>query len=150
MDTTVAMQIMANYASATVFLMASYLKFASRFVTDVAPFLGFLVDGPTGNEHLEVFYHRQTTSPEGVLLNDVVSAYGPHLRSIVVPETPTYPDVLGLCMRLERFECESLPSRALVASISRIITTLVVMDHNRGDTGIYDLQPLAIQFSREQ
>ncbi|KAJ6474933.1 hypothetical protein C8R45DRAFT_1077527 [Mycena sanguinolenta] len=123
-------------------------KFASRFVTDVAPFLGFLVGGRTDNEHLDVFYHRQTTSPEGVLLKDVLSAHGPHLRSIVVPETPTNPDALGLCMRLERFECESLPFPALGASIPRTITTLVVKDHNRGTGGLWSSAPRNPAFTR--
>ncbi|KAJ6474957.1 hypothetical protein C8R45DRAFT_1160188 [Mycena sanguinolenta] len=106
-------------------------KFASPFMINVAPFLAFLIGDRTDNEHLEVFYHRRTVSPEGVLLNDVLSVHGPYLRSMVVPETPANSDALSLCTRLERFECESLPSRALVTSIPRTITTLIVKDRNQ-------------------
>ncbi|KAJ6474962.1 hypothetical protein C8R45DRAFT_383645 [Mycena sanguinolenta] len=106
-------------------------KFASRFLIDVAPFLGFLIGDRTDNEHLEVFYHRETASPRGVRLDRVLSVHGPHLRSLVVPETPANPDILSSCTQLERFECESLPSRALVAAIPRTITTLVLKDQNR-------------------
>ncbi|KAF7378380.1 hypothetical protein MSAN_00264300 [Mycena sanguinolenta] len=115
-------------------------KFGSTSTTDVAPFLAFLIDDRTDNDRLEVFYHRNTGSARGVLLKDVLSIHSPHLRSIFVPETPADSDTLSLCTRLERFECESLPSRALVATIPRTITTLAIKDQNRGTEGTYMIQ----------
>ncbi|KAJ6488768.1 hypothetical protein C8R45DRAFT_1213445 [Mycena sanguinolenta] len=99
-------------------------KMQSRWLINRGPLLAFLVGNRADNEPLEMFHRTQANTP--VDLQDILSVHGPHLRSLVVPESLRNPNVLRLCTRLERFECETLPHRALVAAIPRMITALAV------------------------
>ncbi|KAF7368039.1 hypothetical protein MSAN_00869800 [Mycena sanguinolenta] len=99
-------------------------KLQSRWLINGAPLLAFLVGNRTDNERLEVFHRTQSATP--VDLQDVLSAHGPQLRYLVVPESLGNPNVLRLCTRLECFECETLPHQGVVAAIPRTITALAI------------------------
>ncbi|KAJ6460275.1 hypothetical protein C8R45DRAFT_1221138 [Mycena sanguinolenta] len=99
-------------------------KLQSRWLINGGPLLAFLVGNRTDNEALEVFHRTEAKTP--VDLQDILSAHGPHIRSLVVPESLRNPNVLRLCAGLERFECETLPNRGVVDAIPRTITTLAI------------------------
>ncbi|KAJ7249136.1 hypothetical protein B0H12DRAFT_708127 [Mycena haematopus] len=113
-------------------------KFNSRWVANAGPFLASLVDGCTDNEPLEVFHHKQTKTPPADL-HDVLSTHGHHIRSLVIQGQLKDPHVLSLCTRLERFECETLPSDELVAAIPRTITALAVANPTQDLPSVFPL-----------
>ncbi|KAJ6464398.1 hypothetical protein C8R45DRAFT_1107302 [Mycena sanguinolenta] len=76
--------------------------------------LASLVGGRADEENLHVF-HGAGFTPH--ILADVLSANGSYLRLLVVKEGPENVEPLSFCIRLERFECNTLPSDALVAVI---------------------------------
>ncbi|KAJ6492135.1 hypothetical protein C8R45DRAFT_1137230 [Mycena sanguinolenta] len=118
-------------------------KFSSRWAKDVGSFLSSLAGSRDNDEPLELFSHtRYTMLPD---LRAVLSAHGPQLRSLVVARSIKDVSVLGLCARLERFECQCLPPDALVAAIPRTIRRLAVTNPPTRQSNITSLAYLTQQ-----
>ncbi|KAJ7664567.1 hypothetical protein DFH06DRAFT_1188067 [Mycena polygramma] len=99
-------------------------KFNSKWVADTSTFLASLTAGRTDGDHVQLYGHTLSATPAD--LHGVLTAHGPHLRSLVAPGKLKDTQVLSLCTLLERFECETIPSDELVAAIPRTITVLAV------------------------
>ncbi|KAJ7611892.1 hypothetical protein DFH06DRAFT_1485051 [Mycena polygramma] len=99
-------------------------KFSSKWVADTSTFLASLTAGRTDGDHVQLYGHTLSATPAD--LHGVLTAHGPHLRSLVAPGKLKDTQVLSLCTLLERFECETIPSDELVAAIARTITVLAV------------------------
>ncbi|KAJ6503813.1 hypothetical protein C8R45DRAFT_1070351 [Mycena sanguinolenta] len=117
-------------------------KLTSQLAWDIGTFLSFVASG-RDDEPLELFtYTGCRMSPN---LGDVLSAHGPHLRSLVVKASMQNVSVLGLCTRLERFECQRLPPDALVAAIPRTTRVLAVTNLPPQQSGVTSLAYLTQQ-----
>ncbi|KAJ6451360.1 hypothetical protein C8R47DRAFT_1084126 [Mycena vitilis] len=99
-------------------------KFNSKWVADTSTFLASLTEGRTDGDHVQLYGHTLSATPAD--LHGVLTAHGPHLRSLVAPGKLKNTQVLSLCTLLERFECETIPSDELVAAIPRTITVLAI------------------------
>ncbi|KAJ6492130.1 hypothetical protein C8R45DRAFT_1212947 [Mycena sanguinolenta] len=115
----------------------------SKWAKDVGSFLSSLNGGRTDDEPLELYTHTgYSMFPD---LRDVLFAHGPHLRSLLVKGSIKDVSVLGLCTRLQRFECQCLPSDALVAAIPRTIRALAVTNPTTQESNVTSLAYLTQQ-----
>ncbi|KAJ7036941.1 hypothetical protein C8F04DRAFT_1232855 [Mycena alexandri] len=88
-------------------------KIRSKTVTNASQFLASLGDHP-----LELFWPAESTQ--------LPFAHGGHLRSLSIQGPLQDVHALRLCTRLERFECRTRPTEALIAAIPRTIAALYV------------------------
>ncbi|KAJ7618726.1 hypothetical protein FB45DRAFT_932296 [Roridomyces roridus] len=102
-------------------------KFNSKWVQDSSSFLAHLTGGRTDPQPLQMHSHMLTAAARvPVDLETILSAYGPHLRSLSTAGLLKDPSVLSLCTRLERFECGIIPTDEIVDAIPCTITALCV------------------------
>ncbi|KAJ7714797.1 hypothetical protein B0H16DRAFT_1898972 [Mycena metata] len=88
------------------------VKIHSKTVTNANQFLASL-----GDHHVELYWLAEP----GLHL-----AHGGHLRSLCIQGPLKDVDALRFCTRLERVECRTRPTEALIAAIPRTITALSV------------------------
>ncbi|KAJ7731196.1 hypothetical protein B0H16DRAFT_1773010 [Mycena metata] len=94
-------------------------KISSQRIADAGPFLVSM-----GHHPLEIFH--QTKSLLDADLEGILSTHGGHLRSLSLQGPVSDVHALASCTHLERFECRTVPTEALMAAVPRTITALCV------------------------